>query len=26
MLYGWARSGIGFYSGPEFACVNGGMF
>ena len=26
MYAGWARNGIGFYSGPEFACVNGGMF
>jgi len=26
MYAGWARSGVGFYSGPEFACVNGGCF
>jgi hypothetical protein len=26
MYAGWARNGIGYYSGPEFACVNGGMF
>jgi hypothetical protein len=26
MYAGWARSGVGYYSGPEFACVNGGMF
>lgn len=26
MYAGWARSGIGVYSGPEFACVNGGCF
>jgi hypothetical protein len=26
MLYGWAKSGIGYYSGPEYACVNGGCF
>ena len=26
MINGWQRSGIGYYSGPEFACVMGGMF
>jgi hypothetical protein len=26
MMYGWAKSGIGYYSGPEFACINGGCF
>ena len=26
MYAGWARSGIGYYAGPEFACVNGGCF
>lgn len=26
MTLGWARAGIGFYSGPEYACVNGGCW
>ena len=26
MYAGWARSGIGYYAGPEFACVNGGCY
>jgi hypothetical protein len=26
MINGWAKAGIGFYSGPEYACVNGGCF
>lgn len=26
MLNSWAKSGIGFYAGPEYACVNGGCF
>jgi hypothetical protein len=26
MMYGWAKSGIGYYSGPEYACLWGGMY
>lgn len=26
MLNSWARAGIGYYAGPEYACVNGGCF
>ena len=26
MTLGWARAGIGFYAGPEYACVNGGCW
>jgi hypothetical protein len=26
MINGWQRSGIGYYSGPEFACVMGGLY
>ena len=26
MINGWQRSGIGYYSGPEFACVSGGLY
>jgi len=26
MVSAWQRAGIGYYSGPEFACVNGGLY
>ena len=26
MINSWARAGIGYYAGPEYACVNGGCF
>ena len=26
MVTAWAKAGIGYYSGPEYACVNGGCF
>ena len=26
MMYGWAKSGIGYYSDPTMWCVNGGCF